>query len=97
MSNPRISDGEILMVAKAKTSSDDLIRIILLNKDWTKNYEIKKALLVHPKTPPPKALRFVGFMTMRDIKELAKSKQLTNIVKNAIRKELQLRMKKSGG
>jgi len=97
MNNPRISDGEILTVAKAKTSSDDLIRIILLNKDWTKNYEIKKALLVHPKTPPPKALRFVGFMTMRDIKELAKSKQLTNIVKNAIRKELQLRMKKSGG
>ena len=97
MKNPRISDGEVLLVAKAKTSSDDLIRLILLNKDWTKNYEIKKALLSHPKTPPPKALRFVSFMTMRDIKELAKSKQLTNIVANAIRKELQFRIKKSGG
>ncbi len=97
MKNPRISDGEVLMVAKAKTSSDDLIRIILLNKDWVKNYEIKKALLAHPKTPPPKALRFVSFLTLRDIKELAKSKQLTNIMSNAIRKELAFRIKKSGG
>lgn len=97
MKNPRISDGEVLMVAKAKTSSDDLIRIILLNKDWVKNYEIKKALLAHPKTPPPKALRFVSFLTMKDLKELAKSKQLTNIVSNAVRKELAFRIKKSGG
>jgi len=97
MNNPRITDGEVLMVAKSKTSSDDLIRIILLKKEWLKNYEIKKALLAHPKTPPPKALRFVSFMTMKDIKELAKSKQLTNIVANAIRKELQFRLKKSGG
>ena len=97
MKNPRISDGEVLMVAKAKTSSDDLIRIILLNKDWVKNYEIKKALLAHPKTPPPKALRFVSFLTMKDLKELAKSKQLTNIISNAIRKELAFRIKKSGG
>jgi hypothetical protein len=97
MKNPRISDGEVLMVAKAKTSSDDLIRIILLNKDWVKNYEIKKALLAHPKTPPPKALRFISFLTMKDLKDLAKSKQLTNIMSNAIRKELALRIKKSGG
>ncbi len=97
MKNPRISDGEVLMVAKAKTSSDDLIRIILLNKDWLKNYEIKKALLAHPKTPPPKALRFVSFLTMKDIKELAKSKQLSNIISNAIRKELAFRIKKTGG
>ncbi len=97
MKNPRISDGEVLTVAKSKTASDDLIRIILLNKEWVKNYEVKKALLVHPKTPPPKALRFVSFMTMKDIKTLAKSRQLTNIVANAIRKELQTRIKKSGG
>lgn len=97
MKNPRISDGEVLMVAKTRTSSDDLIRMILLNKDWVKNYEIKKALLVHPKTPPPKALRFISYMTMKDLKELAKSRQISSVVVNAIRKELQMRIKKSGG
>jgi hypothetical protein len=97
MKNPRISDGEVLMVAKNKTSSDDLIRMILLNKDWVKNYEIKKALIVHPKTPPPKALRFISYLTMKDIKELAKSRQVSNIVATAARKELEHRIKKSGG
>lgn len=97
MKNPRITDGEVLMVAKNKTSSDDLIRMILLNKDWVKNYEIKKALLVHPKTPPPKALRFISYMTLKDIKDLAKSRQVSNIVSTAARKELELRIKKTGG
>jgi hypothetical protein len=96
MKNPRITDGEVLMVAKNKTSSDDLIRMILLNKDWVKNYEIKKALLVHPKTPPPKALRFVSYMTTKDIKDLAKSRQITTIISTAARKELEKRLKKAG-
>ena len=97
MKNPRISDGEVLMVAKTRTSSDDLIRMILLNKDWVKSYEIKKALIIHPKTPPPKALRFVSYLTMKDLKELSKSRQISSVVANALRKELQMRIKKSGG
>lgn len=96
MKNPRISDGEVLMVAKNKTSSDDLIRIILLNKDWVKNYEIKKALIVHPKTPPPKALRFISYLTLKDLKDLSKSRQISNIVASAARKELEHRIKKAG-
>ncbi len=97
MKNPRISDGEVLMVAKNKTSSDDLVRIILLNKEWMKNYEIKKALVVHPKTPIPKALRFISFLTLKDLKDLARSRQVSNIVANAARKELEMKLKKSGG
>ncbi len=97
LKNPRITDGEVLMIAKNKTSSDDLIRMILLNKDWMKLYEMKKALILHPKTPAPKALRLVPFMTMKDIKELAKSRQVSTVVATAARKELELRIKKSGG
>lgn len=95
--NPRITDGEVLMIAKSRTSSDELIRNILLNKDWLKNYEIRKALVVHPKTPPPKALRFVSTLTTKDIKVLAKSRQVSNIVATAVRKELEIRLKKGGG
>jgi hypothetical protein len=97
MKNPRITDGEVLLVAKNKTSSDEVIRIILLNKDWLKNYEIRKALVTHPKTPLPKALRFVGGLVMKDIKSLARSRQVSNIIVTAARKELELRIKKTGG
>jgi hypothetical protein len=97
MKNPRISDGEVSVVAKNKTSSDEVIRIILLNKDWLKNYEIRKALVTHPKTPIPKALRFVSSLVMKDLKNLARSRQVSNIIATAARKELELRLKKTGG
>ncbi|MDH3999305.1 MAG: hypothetical protein OET90_10760 [Desulfuromonadales bacterium] len=97
MKNPRITDGEVLMVAKTKTSSDDLIRAILLNKDWLKLYDIKKALVIHPKTPAPKAMRMVQTLTMKDIKDLARSRQVSTLVATAARKELELRIKKQGG
>ena len=97
LKNPRITDGEVLMIAKNKTSSEDLIRMILLNKEWMKLYEIKKALITHPKTPPPKAMRLVPMLTMKDIKELAKSRQVSTLVSTAARKELDLRIKKTGG
>lgn len=96
MKNPRITDGEVLMVAKNKTSSDDLIRMILLNKDWMKNYDIKKALVAHPKTPAPKAMRLVPLLSLKDIKDLARSRQVSALVVSAARKELQLRLKKMG-
>jgi hypothetical protein len=68
-----------------------------LNKDWLKNYEIRKALVTHPKTPLPKALRFVSALSMKDIKDLARSRQVSNVIATAARKELELRLKKTGG
>ena len=97
LKNPRITDGEVLTIANNKSSSEDLIRMILLNKEWMKLYEIKKALITHPKTPPPKAMRLVPMLTMKDIKELAKSRQVSTLVSTAARKELELRIKKTGG
>lgn len=97
MKNPRITDGEVLTAAKSKTSSDEIIRIILLNKDWLKNYEIRKALVTHPKTPLPKALRFVSALSLKDVKDLARSRQVSRVIATAARKELDLRLRKSGG
>lgn len=97
LKNPRITDGEVLAIAKNKSSSEDLVRMILLNKDWMKNYDIKMALVTHPKTPPPKAMRLVPFLGLKDLKQLAKSRQVSTLVATAARKELDLRLKKMGG
>ena len=97
LKNPRITDGEVLTIANNRSSSEDLIRMILLNKDWMKNYDIKKAMITHPKTPAPKAMRLVSMLTLKDIKTLAKSRQVSTLVSTAARKELELRIKKTGG
>lgn len=86
LKNPRITEGEVVVVAKNKAASDDMIRIVLLNKEWVKLYEIKKALAVHPRTPLQKAMRFLGFLGEKDLKDVARSKQIPQAVANAAKR-----------
>ncbi|HXV20688.1 MAG TPA: hypothetical protein VD811_06840 [Desulfuromonadales bacterium] len=88
LKNPRITEGEVLAVAKNKSSSDELIRLITLNREWVKHYEIKKALVMHPRTPLPKALRYMTILTEKDIKNLAKSRGVSQVIVNNARRML---------
>jgi len=84
--NPRITDGEVLMIAKNKASSEELIRAILLNKEWVKNPLIRAALVTHPKTPAPQALRFMPSLSIKELKVLSKSKGVSQVLTNAARR-----------
>ena len=56
--NPRITDREVLSAAQNRASSDE-IRLICANRDAVKNYQIRHALVSHPKTPLQTAIRFM--------------------------------------
>lgn len=94
LKNPRITDGEVLAVCKNKTSSEELIRIILVNKDWIKLLSIRSALVSHPKTPVASALRFMDFLTIKELKDLSKSKSVSQVVVSAARRVLADKAKK---
>lgn len=94
LKNPRITDGEVLMVAKNKGSNDELIRLITLNRDWVKNYEVKKALVLHARTPLPKALRYMGMLTEKDLKNIAKSRDVATVIVNNARRLVQAKESK---
>ena len=86
LNNPRITEGEVLTVVKNLSSSEELIRTILLNRDWVKLYEMKKLLVVHPRTPLQTAVKYMIFLSEKDIRVLAKSRNVTQaIVNNAKR------------
>ena len=91
LKNPRISEGEVVSVAKNRSSSDELIRIILLNRDWVKLYDMKKALIVHPRTPLQTAMRYMTFLSEKDIKELAKSREVGQAIVNNARRMLMVK------
>jgi hypothetical protein len=94
LKNPRITDGEVLAVAKNKSASEELVRLITLNREWVKSYEIKKALILHPRTPLPKALRYMEVLTEKDIKNLAKSRGVSQVIVNNARRMLMMKQKK---
>jgi hypothetical protein len=78
--NPRITDGEILTILKVGVQNDEIIRLICANKEWTKNYMIRKALIVCPKTPLPNSLRYLATLNEKDISSFAKSKNISTVL-----------------
>jgi len=94
MKNPRITEGEVLMVAKNRSANEELIRLINLNREWVKNYEIRRALVMNPRTPLPKALRYMGTLTEKDIKDLSKSRNVSQVIVNNARRMMMAKEKK---
>lgn len=78
--SPKIREDEVLSIAQDRTVADEVIRIILNRKDWIKGYPIRLALAQNPKTPQPKALRLLETLYDRDLRQVAKSRNVPSAV-----------------
>lgn len=94
MQNPRITDDEVLMIARNRNLDADLLRQIGEHKSWPRNYQIKLALVANPKTPLATALHFVPSLAERDIRFLAKSKNISSTIAGQARRMIMQREKK---
>ncbi|MRR55104.1 MAG: hypothetical protein EG822_11420 [Deltaproteobacteria bacterium] len=86
--NPRITEGEVLIITKCQLNNDDILREICNNKDWTKNYQIRKSLVENSKTPIQYTLRFLSGLTVKDLGLLAKSKNVSSVIATQARRLL---------
>ncbi len=78
--NPRISEPEVLTIIKSCSPNDEVMRLICDNKEWVKNYQIRKALIENPKTPLANALRYLGTMNEKDVAGYAKSRNISSVI-----------------
>lgn len=85
LDNPRLTDGEVESFAKSANLSEDVIRSIGMNPEWSKRYQIAHALVHNPKTPPGVAVPFVSRLPDRDLAMLEKNKNVSEAVRSAAR------------
>jgi hypothetical protein len=78
--NPRITESEVLTIIKSGSPNDEVMRLICANKEWVKNYPIRKALIENPKTPLGNALRYLGTMNEKDLSGYAKSRNISSVI-----------------
>ncbi len=78
--NPRITDGEIIAIARNRSADDEMIRMIADKREWARNYQVRLALVTNPKTPLPIALKQVNLLSEADLRQLAKSKNVSQTV-----------------
>ncbi|MBI4514352.1 MAG: hypothetical protein HY699_00845 [Deltaproteobacteria bacterium] len=91
LQNPRITDDEIVGIARNRNVDAELLRIVSEHKEWGRNQQVRSALVSNPKTPVAVALRFVNSLTERELRLLAKSKNITSAVAGAAKRILILR------
>lgn len=93
--SPKITEDEILKIANNKQANDEAIRIITHNKEWLKNYSIRLALVYNPKTPAGVAIRLIPYITKKDLKDLAGSRNVPSAVSANAKKMLAAKTKTS--
>jgi hypothetical protein len=84
--SPRITDGEVLRVANNRATLDDVLRVIYGNREWTKMYAMKLALVKNPKTPLAISLRFLNTLRESEVKDLARDRNVSSSVQLAAKK-----------
>jgi hypothetical protein len=88
LSNPRLTIGEIEFFAKSANLSEDVIRKIGTNTEWTRKNTVISALVSNPKTPVGVSLPFVNRLTDRELGILEKSRNIPEAVRTAARGRL---------
>jgi len=93
LKNPRITEDEIESLVKSKSTPEHLIREISRNRNFMQEYDIKKGMVMHPKTPLEISMRLINHLYVKDIEQISKSREVPSALKN---QALRLFMTKSG-
>ena len=85
LANPRITIGEIEFFAKSSNLSEDVIRKIGTNAEWTRKNTVVSSLVSNPKTPVGISLPFVNRLADRELSLLERSRGIPEAVRTAAR------------
>jgi hypothetical protein len=88
LNSPKLTETEVIGFAQNRSIGEELLRIISTNREWTKNYQIKLALVTNPKTPQPQAIKFINYLQDRDLRSLMKSKDVSSNISAQARRIL---------
>lgn len=92
-SSPLLKDGEAARIAASRNVIDDVLRIIAMNRDFTRNYQVKLNLVSNPRTPFTFSSRIIPLLRDNDLRSLSKSKNVPAAIQTAVRQQL---MRKKG-
>ncbi|HET9594907.1 MAG TPA: hypothetical protein VFP65_04955 [Anaeromyxobacteraceae bacterium] len=82
VTSPRITDGEVMTLANSRTINSEVLRHIYSTRDYLKIYAIKMSLVKNPKVPLPTALKFLVTLQEKDIKELARDRNVPQTIQS---------------
>jgi hypothetical protein len=81
INNPRITDQEVEAIAAMRTVSDEVLRLIAMNRAWARQYPIIHNLARNPRTPLPSAMHILPRLYAKDLKALSLNRNIPEAVR----------------
>ncbi|MBW2288399.1 MAG: hypothetical protein JRG80_05615 [Deltaproteobacteria bacterium] len=88
ISSPKMTLQEVATISKSRNVSDEVLRVIARNREWTRDYQVKCGLATNPKSPLTEAIKFVNYLQDRELKNLMRSKDVPTAIATQARRIL---------
>jgi hypothetical protein len=80
INSPKMTEEDALTYASNRSLSDEVIKLITLKRELLQNYKIKLALVMNPKTPPTISSKLLSHVMEKDLRSLAKNKNVNPLI-----------------
>ena len=81
VNNPRITEQEIENIAAMRTVSDEVLRLIALNRTWARAYPIIHNLARNPRSPIPTVMNILPRIRTKDLLNLQQNRNVSEAVR----------------
>ena len=93
LQNPQLNEEEVVDFARNSNLDDSVLRYIANHPSWMKNYAIKLNIVANARVPVDLSLRWLKYLQERDLRNLARSKNVPSVIATQARKLLEKRDK----
>jgi hypothetical protein len=86
--SPMIQENEVVRISASRNVSEDVLRVIALDREWTRSHQIKLNLVSNPRTPFAFAAKLIMHLREHELKALSRSKNVAGAVVQAAKQQL---------
>jgi hypothetical protein len=90
LSSPKLTSAEVESIAKMANVSEEILRIIAMNRSWIKNYNVVWSLTKNPKTPVQLSMNLLSRLGEKDLQKLSTDRNVPDILRITARKKIVL-------
>ena len=90
LSSPKLTSAEVEAIAKMANVSEEILRIIAMNRSWIKNYNVVWSLTKNPKTPVQLSMNLLSRLAEKDLQKLSTDRNVPDILRITARKKIVL-------
>jgi hypothetical protein len=91
--SPGLKESEAVQISASRSVSDEVLRIIAMNRDLVRSYQVKINLVQNPRTPFTFASRLVPHLRDSDLRSLSKSKNVSAAVSQIVLQQISRKQK----